>query len=134
MLIVCIFLIIFIFFSLLQILSAQKNAKKKASLFISDSIFGRIKLFNAKKAQRFRRIDSGNDSAPVFQQLQFAQFVGCRCDIDQDVDVYQFVFGGWKASDGLTEQMKEIIEDASSGTNVTKIFLSVGINDFRFVF
>lgn len=90
-------------------------------MFITDSIFDRIKLINAKIAERFIRKRGGDESAPEFE---WRQFVSCVFDIGEDIDVFQFVFGSWKASDGITDQMKEIIGDASLGTNVTTVSFS----------
>ncbi|MEO5355396.1 MAG: hypothetical protein H7835_19585 [Magnetococcus sp. XQGC-1] len=103
-------------------------------MIISDSVLSRVIVGKAKLVQRFIRLRSKNPKKNLpaeFSCHKLDDFVKCEVENDAEDDIFQFAFGGWKASDGITPQIKDILIDATSDTVVTSVFLSIGINDIR---
>lgn len=103
--------------------------KEISAICLTDSVFGRIKLKNAKRA--FRYVRDNKSSVAKFDLVPFGEHVVCQLPFACQVPVYQFSFGGWLMEDGLTNQMKDILDSETSSTNVATIFLSIGVNDIR---
>lgn len=109
------------------------STKKTACLLLSDSITAPLRVEKSEK-KVFRRAREDQASSEVwFNAESQARRTSFACGLGHLVAFFHFVFSGWKLADGLTRQLREILSSATSGVCVRTIFLSIGINDIRWV-
>jgi hypothetical protein len=105
-----------------------KFKKPLGEVLMSDSVTSRVDIEGSVFESYVR--DKG-ENGPVTFSVKRYRMPRFRCSSGLNKRVFHFVFSGWKISDGITEQIREIISRQTEGFNIVKVFLVVGVNDIR---